>query len=107
MVYQAFAGGLPPGFVAEINNMATGALKPHRTIVLDIPPDVARTRRGQNGLDRIERKDEWYHEQVRDGYLELAKEEPRRIKVVDASGSVESVQAQIRKLVDEILPRRQ
>lgn len=107
MVYQALAGGLPPEFVEGINEMATGGLKPHRTIMLDIPPEVARARRGVNGgPDRIEQKDDWYHEQVRDGYLERAKAEPRRFKVVDASGSVESVQAQVRKLVDEVLPRR-
>lgn len=107
MVYQAIAGGLPPEFVAGINEMATGGLKPHRTIMLDIPPEVARTRRGVNGgPDRIEQKDEWYHEQVRQGYLELAVAEPRRFKVVDASGSVEQVQARIRMLVDEVLPRR-
>ncbi|HWI50642.1 MAG TPA: dTMP kinase [Symbiobacteriaceae bacterium] len=106
MVYQALAGGLPPEFVKGINEMATGGLKPHRTIMLDIPPEVARARRGVNGPDRIEQKDEWYHEQVREGYLEQAQAEPRRFKVVDASGSVESVQAQVRKLVDEVLPRR-
>lgn len=106
MVYQALAGGLPPEFVEGINEMATGGLKPHRTIMLDISPEVARARRGVNGPDRIEQKDEWYHEQVREGYLERAKAEPRRFKVVDASGSVETVQAQVRKLVDEVLPRR-
>lgn len=106
MVYQALAGGLPQEFVAGINEMATGGLKPHRTIMLDVPPEVAQSRRGVNGPDRIEQKDEWYHQQVREGYLELAKAEPRRFRIVDASGSVEQVQEQIRKLVDEVLPRR-
>jgi len=107
MVYQAYAGGLPVEFVAQINDMATGSLKPHRTIVLDLASNVARARReAATPQDRIEQKDEWYHQQVREGYLELAKAEPRRIKVVDASGSVESVQEQIRRLVDEVLPRR-
>jgi len=106
IVYQALAGGLPHEFVAGINEMATGGLKPHRTIVLDISPEVARSRRGVNGPDRIEQKDEAYHEQVRDGYLELARAQPRRYKIVDASRPVEEVQAQIRMLVDEIMPRR-
>jgi dTMP kinase len=106
LVYQGYAGGLPLEFVSQINEMATGSLKPHRTIMLDLPFAVARERMSAQGLDRIEQKDEWYHQQVRDGYLELAKAEPRRFKVVDASGSVEEVQGQIRRLVDEILPRR-
>jgi dTMP kinase len=56
--------------------------------------------------DRIEQKSERFHEQVREGYRELAEAEPRRIKFVDASGTPEQVHAQVRRLVDEILPRR-
>jgi dTMP kinase len=56
--------------------------------------------------DRIEQKGEWFHEQVREGYRHLAEAEPRRIKFVDASGTPEQVQTQVRRLVDEILPRR-
>lgn len=103
MVYQGFAGGMPLDFLSQINEMATGSLKPHRTIVLDLTPEVARERRG---ADRMEQKSEWFHRQVREGYLELAKAEPRRVKLVDASGTVEAVQAEVRKLVDEVLPRR-
>ncbi len=106
MVYQGVAGGMPLEFLSHINEMATGALKPHRTIVLDVPLEVARGRRNRQAPDRLEQKPDWFHEQVREGYLELARAEPRRVKVVDASGTVEEVQAQIRKLVDEILPRR-
>jgi len=106
LVYQALAGGLPPEFVLQINEMATGALRPHRTIVLDVDPEVALTRRQGDGADRIERKALEYHRQVREGYLELARAEPRRVKVVDASRSVEEVQRDIRALVAEVLPRR-
>lgn len=104
LVYQGLAGGLPLEFVKQINEMATGALWPHRTIILDIDPHLALQRKG--GIeDRIEQKALWYHQQVREGYRELAKANPRRIKVVDASGSVEEVQREIRSLVDEVLPR--
>lgn len=106
IVYQGYAGGLPVEFVAEINEMATGGLKPHRTIVLDLPPEVAAARLRENGRDRIEQKDLWYHEQVRQGYLELARAEPRRVKLVNAADSVEAVQARVRQLVQEVLPRR-
>lgn len=106
LVYQGFAGGLPLDFLKQLNDMATGALKPHRTIVLDLPIEIARSRRN-TGLDRMEQKDDWFHEQVRAGYLELAQQEPRRIKMVDASGSVDEVQSKIRVLVEEVLPRSQ
>jgi len=106
IVYQGYAGGLPVEFVAQINEMATGGLKPHRTIVFDLPPELAVARIRETGRDRIEQKDLWYHEQVRQGYLELARTEPRRVKLVDAAGSVEAVQARVRQLVQEVLPRR-
>lgn len=106
IVYQAYAGGLPVEFVTQINEMATGGLKPHRTIVFDLPPEVAAARRPAEECDRIEQKDLWYHEQVRQGYLELAQAEPRRVKLVSAADSVEAVQARVRQLVQEVLPRR-
>jgi len=106
LVYQGLAGGLPLDFIQQINEMATGALKPHRTIVLDIDPNLALQRKSPGMEDRIEQKSLRYHQLVREGYQELAKAEPRRIKIVDASGSVDEVQRQIRTLVDEVLPRR-
>jgi dTMP kinase len=106
MVYQGYAGGMPMDLLSKINEMATGALKPHRTIILDVPPEVARLRRGDRADDRMEQKGDWFQEQVREGYLELAKAEPRRVKIVDASRGIDEVQAEIRRLVDEVLPRR-
>ncbi len=106
LVYQGAAGGLPMEFLLTINEMATGALRPHRTIVLDVAPEVAMARRSGEEADRIERKALEYHQQVREGYLELARAEPRRVKVVDASRSVDETQSEIRRLVEEVLPRR-
>lgn len=110
LVYQAYAGGLPAQWVQQINEMATGGLRPHRTILLDLPVEEAMRRKasqtGASGLDRMEGRQVAYHKLVREGYLELVNQEPRRMKVVDASGSVDEVQQRIRKLVSEVLPRR-
>lgn len=105
MAYQAIGGHLPEEFVREINLMATGGLTPHRTILIDIDPEVAAKRR-QGEHDRMEAKDLEFHRQVREYYLELAKAEPRRVKVVDGTLPPEQMAAQIRRLVDEVLPRR-
>lgn len=106
LVYQGYAGGLPLEFVQQINEMATGALKAHRTIVLDLSAAVAQERRRAAGeLDRMEEKETFFHEQVREGYLDLAKAEPRRIKIVDASQPAAHVQSDLRRLVEEVLPR--
>jgi dTMP kinase len=106
MVYQGYAGGMPLELLTQINDMATGALKPHRTIVFDLPLLVAKERRAAQGADRMEQKSEWFHQQVREGYLQLAQAEPRRVKLVDSSPGIVEVQAQVRKLVEEVLPRQ-
>lgn len=107
LAYQGYGRGLPPEFVLAINEMATGALKPHRTIVLDLPVEEAMRRRAAAGeQDRLERLDPEFFDRVRDGYRELAEAEPGRVKVVDAARPIDAVQADIRRLVEGIWPRR-
>jgi len=110
LVYQGMAGGLPVEWVAQINEMATGGLKPHRTLLFDLPAEEAMRRKmaqtGATGLDRLEGRDAAYYQAVRDGYLELAQAEPRRIKVLNAAQPVDVLQAEVRRLVLEMLPRR-
>lgn len=107
IAYQAYGRGLPPEFVAMINEMATGALRPHRTIVLDLPVTEALRRRPvASHRDRLERLDANFFERVREAYLDLAAGEPGRVKLVDATRGVEAVQADVRRLVEEIWPKR-
>lgn len=107
IAYQAYGRGLPPEFVAYINEMATGALKPHRTIVLDLPVEEAlRRRSAQGNQDRLERLGYDFFERVREAYLDLAEGQKGRVKLVDANRPIETVQADIRRLVEEIWPRR-
>lgn len=104
LAYQAFGGGLPEQFVAKINEMATGALVPTRTILFDLDPSLAAARR-QRELDRIEGKGLEFHQEVRLGYLELAKAEPERFRIIDASQPADVVQAEVRRFVLEVLPK--
>lgn len=106
VAYQAYGRGLPPEFVIAINQMATGDLRPHRTILLDIPVEEAARRQGAGEGDRLGSLDLEFFQRVREGYLELAAAEPRRFRVVDATRPVHEVQAEIRRLVDEIWPGR-
>lgn len=107
IAYQAYGRGLPPEFVAAVNEMATGALKPHRTIVLDLSVSEALQRLAAGGKqDRLERLDPVFFERVREAYLDLAEAEPGRVKLIDASRSIDEVQAEVRHLVEEIWPKR-
>lgn len=100
--YQGYGRGLPAHEVASLNQFATGHLVPHKTIVLDIDPALGVARATALGADRLEREDLLFHQQVRDGFLAIARDEPDRVRVVDGSGSVEEVGAAIRAALRDV-----
>jgi dTMP kinase len=102
IVYQGHAGGLDVDELWSVEEFATGGLEPHLTLVLDLPVDSALARRGRDA-DRKELRDNAYHDRVREGYLTEAKKRPDRIRVIDATPSVESIQTAIRAEVTRAL----
>jgi len=107
LAYQGYGHGLDMDRLRSMLQFATAGLKPDLTILLDV--DVL------TGLKRKKAKDEWnrldafelsFHERVRNGYHELAAEEPERWRIVDASESAECVQSEIRKLVLQTLENK-
>ena len=97
IAYQAAGKGVPRDLIARLSEAAHSGLMPHRTLVFDCPYEVAATRLAKAGrkLDRFEREDRAFYERVRSAYLELARTEPRRIRVIDASRSAGEVREQI------------
>ncbi|HOP26946.1 MAG TPA: dTMP kinase [Candidatus Sabulitectum sp.] len=85
MAYQGYGRGLPLDGIRTANRLATGGLKPHLTVLMDLDPEEGFRRMSSSGrkLDRIEMEDLAFHRRVRDGYLELASGEPERFLVVD------------------------
>jgi dTMP kinase len=114
IVYQGYAGGLDPAAIARVGAVATGGLLPDLTIVLDVPPAVARARVGP-ARDRIEDRPESYHDRVRRGYLEAAQGGPGRadapataiypapVVVIDASADAPTVFQRIQREVGRVL----
>jgi dTMP kinase len=98
LVYQGYAPNGDLNEVQEINRMATGGLRPHRTYLLDLPVEESARRLKKRGklADRIEQKGQAYHERVREGFLRLAAAEPQRYVVVDATESEDRVFERIR-----------
>ena len=80
--------------ISAINAIATGGLVPNRTILLDVPVDVALGRRGSDP-DRLEALDTSFHERVRAGYLAQAAEDRGRWTVVDGTDSLAEVSAAV------------
>lgn len=98
VVYQGHAGGLDPDMLWQVGRIATGSLDPNRTLVLDLPPDLAQARRA-GPADRVESRGLDFHARVRTGFLAEAQRYPERIRVIDATPSIEIVH---RRICDEI-----
>lgn len=98
-VYQGHARGFDLKLIEQIHHMVVGHLRPGITIVLDLPVDQGLKRAWQRiknqatGLqeDRFEKESLDFHEKVRQGYLTLARQEPERFRVIDASRDTETV----------------
>lgn len=108
--YQGHGRGLNLELIGDLDRLVTGGMRPDLTILLDIEASEGLTRaRGRNsrhGLGaeaRFENEQLPFHERVRRGYLELARLESGRFRVVDASPQPEAVHREVRRIVDEIL----
>ena len=95
LAYQAYAGEMDVHFVLQTNLQAVHHRLPDKTFVLDIDPTLGVTRRGTTMADRVEQKPLSFHRGVRQGFLELAKQYPARITVVDGAQSEDDVFAAV------------
>ena len=92
LAYQGFGGGLPVARLRELQDLATGGLRPDLTLLLDLPVEVGLARKQADEQTRFEAIfDLAFHRRVRDGYLALAAEEPDRFAIIDATASVDVV----------------
>lgn len=106
--YQAGGRSLPEDLVRRANALGSCGLDPDRTLVFDLDPELAYARATAGGADRMEAEGLAFQRRVRDAYLRLARAEPARVRVVDASGEREAVAgralAAIADLVDVSRP---
>lgn len=103
VAYQGYGRGLPLALINKLNRLAVRGIMPNLTIILDVPLRLGLKRaigKGPIGGDRIEREKLQFHRDVRRGYMELAKKEPKRIKVIKGDGDIKSVQKKIQGLIE-------
>jgi dTMP kinase len=107
VAYQGYARGFSLEQLEYLNNFATKGLKPNLTIVMDLDPEIGLTRvkknRNQLVFDRIEAEKIEFHQKVRNGFIQIAKREPNRVILVDASQNPNVITDQISKLVVNLL----
>ena len=104
--YQGYGRGLDLKMVEAINNAATQGLKPDLTVLLDISPEEGLARKRTKKQDRFEREDITFHQRIREGYLKLATNEPKRWLIVDASQSKAKISEIIWQRVSQLLSHR-
>ena len=111
LAYQGYGRGLNLNVLRHITDFATGGLRPDLTILLDVEPEVGLARRrraSESGAEwnRLDNETLNFFQRVRAGYLALAREEPSRWRIVDASRPLEDVLEEVWRIVEVWLQDR-
>lgn len=110
VAYQGAGRGFDPKLISEIVDLATGGLKPDLTLIFDVSvtESTARTKRRADNKqkDRLDIEDAAFHTRVRDAYLEIAKAEPDRVRIVNAGGSSDQTHGIVMEIVMPVLKAR-
>ncbi len=113
--YQGAAGGLPLSVIDVLDSAVVGVTRPDLTIMFDLPPEQGLRRAAERkrpsedgaaggaGLDRFEAMNMAFHRSLRDEFLAIAKDEPQRCAIVDASRDVQHVADEVWRIVRERL----
>lgn len=102
VAYQGYGREQNIDNINMLNELAVNGVHPDLTIVFDIDTETSMARVGAE-KDRLESAGIEFHKRVRNGYLEIAKKNPQRIKVVDASQTIEDVQRDVIKIIEGVL----
>jgi dTMP kinase len=101
IAYQGGGKGVQPALIEALRKVVHPDLTPDCTLVFDCPYEVSRERmmKSRRALDRFEREGEAFFERVRGAYLALAKDEPKRVRVIDSTQSLEAIRDHLRFLL--------
>ena len=102
--YQGGGRGLERSKLQQLEQWVHGHLQPDLTLLFDLPLDVARERiaLASRVLDRFEQERADFHERVRQAYLERWHASPRRIRIIDAQGSIDEIRKSLEIVVATI-----
>ena len=110
VAYQGAGRGFEPELIQDIVQLATGGLMPDLTLLFDlsVAESAVRTRRRVTSktTDRLDSEDAEFHTRVRNAYLEIAKSEPERFRVIDARRSVQETHEMVMNIVMSFLTDR-
>ena len=107
LAYQGYAQGVDLQTIRDLNALATGGIQPDLTLVLDLDPAVGIGRIRGRRLDAFEKMDLDFHHRVREGYLDIARSDKRRVVVLAADLDPDRLQAAVARAVGEVVDRRE
>lgn len=102
IAYQGYGSGIDVKTIEQLGLFATKGLTPDLTIIFDIQPEKGLSRAGQK-KDRIESRSVEYHHRVRNGYLELSKKYPARIRVIKVDEDKQEIFKKVKPTIDALL----
>ena len=112
LAYQGYGRGIELGLLRSLNEIASRGLRPDLTLLFDCPVEIGLSRTVQRQSragskrsreDRFEREKIEFHEKVRKGFLELARAEPERFRIIDAARSAPEVEREVKEIIDREL----
>jgi dTMP kinase len=103
LAYQGYGRGVDPDLIRELNARATSGVMPDLTLLFDLDPAAGLQRNRAQGrrLDRFEREKLAFHRRVRQGYLEILRAEPKRVRLIRAGEPPDGVETEVRVIVEE------
>lgn len=103
--YQGAGGGVPLDFIEQLDAAIVGADQPDLTLVFDLPVELGLERAFGRGLFevRFESKGLAFHQRLRDGFLQIARDHPERCVIIDAAGDEDAVEARVWAAVQDRL----
>ena len=102
IAYQGYGRQLNIQEIKKLNDIAVNGLKPDLTIVFDIDVETSMQRVGKT-KDRMESAGMEFFNRVRNGYLEIAKDEPNRVKVINSADTIKNIHTKVVELVEEVI----
>lgn len=101
--YQGFGRGLDKESIDICNKLASNYIKPDITFYLDLQIEKANQRSSKRKSDRIEKSGDEFFNNVRNGFLEIASNDPDRVKVIDASNNIEQTHELVKQIINGYL----
>jgi dTMP kinase len=104
LAYQGYGRGLDIKWIKSLNKKSTLGIKPDLTLFIDVPLKVQIQRAKKKiNKDRLEKESLAFYGKIRRGYLKIANEDKKRVKIIDGSGTIKQTWGKVKKVIEEFL----